>query len=135
MAVISSANYLSIATQYDIARENTLRAVCVLLDAVQVIVDLTGPNAIIHEVDLLNTFYGVYLTMSDTWSATAAMLPSVRSINNHIFNNTSGVSDLDEYAIAEGITYPFFWADLCSNAGFSISAEYIDAAPSDYPFC
>ena len=135
MAVISSTDYISIANKYDSAREQVLRASCALLDATQIIVDLTGTNALIPEVDLLNTFYGVYLSMNDSWGATAALLPSVRSINNHVINRDSDVNNLDDFAANNGITYPFFWAELCSDAGFSIQSQYIDPAPTDYPFC
>lgn len=134
MAVIPVATYQNIADDYDIAREQMLRSNSNLSDSVQRIVDLTGDDARQPEVDLLNVFNGVYLSTRDTFSSTASYLSSVRTINNHIITE-GGFSDLDDYA-ANGdsapFTFPYFWADLCIDAGYSISSENIDPPPSDY---
>jgi len=134
MAVIPVAVYQSIAEDYDLAREQMLRASSNLLDAVQEIVDLTGEDARDPEVDLLNIFNGVYLSTKDTFVSTASYLSSVRAINNHVIS-VGGFDDLDDYAATgdtSPFTYPYFWAELCSDSGFAIDGANIDPPPSDY---
>ena len=131
MAVLDNAVYVAIAEDYDIAREQMLRSSSNLSTSVQRIVDLTGVDARDPEVDLLNVFNGVYLSTRDSFVSTASYLSSVRAINNHVIGLTDNLN-LDEYAVDNGITYPYFWAELCIDAGFPISEIYIDPAPSDY---
>ena len=134
MAVIPVAVYQGIADDYDISREQMLRSSSSISDSVQRIVDLTGDDARQPEVDLLNVFNGVSLSTRDTFTSSASYLSSVRAINNHVIVE-GGFSDLDDYA-ANGdsapFTYPYFWAKLCDDAGFSISDGNIDPPPSDY---
>jgi len=134
MAVIPVAVYQGIADDYDLAREQMLRSSSNLLDAVQRIVDLTGEDAREPEVDLLSIFNGVYLSTRDTFVSTASYVSSVRAINNHVIS-VGGFSDLDDYAAtgdSSTFTYPYFWGELCSDAGFTIDSSNIDPPPTDY---
>jgi len=131
MALIPTATYEQIADDYDEFREQSLRAICKLLDATQAIVDLTGSGALIPEVDLLNPFYGVWLTTKDNYLSVASLLAAVRAINNHVLTE-GGYNNLTAYVAATGASMPYFWAELCNSAGFTVSG---DAAPTDYPFC
>lgn len=133
MAIIPTATYQAIADEYDLGREQSLRATGNYLDAVQEIVDLTGTDALIPETDLLNTFYGVYLATKDSFESDVSLLPSLRVINNHVLNEGS-YANLDAYAVAVGISFPFFWAQMCVSAGFAVDSGNIDPAPTDYPF-
>ena len=63
--VISGTDYLAVATDYSVARTQTIAAVAYLFDAVYEIVLL---NEILPEVDLLNEFYNSYLNISSSFS-------------------------------------------------------------------
>ena len=134
MAVIPVAVYQGIADDYDLAREQMLRSSSNLLDAVQRIVDLTGEDVREPEVDLLSIFNGVYLSTRDTFVSTASYLSSVRAINNHVIS-VGGFTDLDDYAAtgdSSPFTYPYFWGELCNDAGFAITGSNVGPPPSDY---
>jgi hypothetical protein len=121
MAVIIGSEYRDIAVLYANARTSTLLAKEDLFDAVYEIVLL---NVIRPEVDLLNTFWDTYLINTDLLSASTNLLSAVRVINQHVLIQGS-YSNLDAYFAAEGITVPQLWADLCLDAGFVISSQYI----------
>jgi hypothetical protein len=123
MAVISGADYSTIAIAYSNARDSQLQVKQYLFDSVYEIVQ---SNIVKAEVDLLIPFWNTYLYGLNTNSSPQSLLEAVRAINAHVLKESShedgnGDVTLDAYLDGEGVTVPQTWADLSSAAGYDIS--------------
>lgn len=136
MAVISPADYLTIANDYAYAREQVLGSVDFLFDAVYQVVML---NTIIPEVDLLSEFYNGYLVNANQYNTPVTFLSAVRALNNHVLNRTTLAADnvtpdtptdivdyITNWVAPTGLTpkIRLEWANLCVSAGFATLAEF-----------
>ena len=122
MAVITAAEYKSIATEFATGYDGQVGAKQNFFDAVYRIVLL---NSLKPEVDLLSVFYNTYLVTTSTLQSTANLLPAVRALNNHVVIE-GDVPSVDDYLVDNGTTIPQTWADLCEQAGFDISPDNVD---------
>ncbi len=122
MSVISAADYLDLANFYANARDQILGAKDFLFDAVYEIVLL---QSVTPEVELLRTFWDSYLINTNILQSDVLQLAAVRVLNQHVLSNTT-YTNIDAFLSAEGIEVPQSWADLCSDAGFTVSAGNIE---------
>lgn len=121
MSVISQEKYRDLAVLYANARAQILGSKDYLFDAVYEIVLL---QAVQPEYDLLPVAYDTYTVNTDLLRGTSNLLQFVRSLNNHVLNN-SNYATIDAYLAATSTTVPQEWADLCAIAGFTISPANI----------
>jgi len=122
MAVISGADYLSLANEYASARDKHLAMKQDFFDAVYAIVLL---NTIDPEVDLLGRFHGSYLVNSSQIDSSELFLAAIRTLQNHVIVR-SGLGTVDAYLDNQGITVPRTFATLSALAGFTLSESNID---------
>ena len=122
MAVISGTDYRAIADDYAAARNLSLDTRDYLFDAVYKIVLL---QVIMPEVDLLQVFWDSYLVNAPVYAAALNLLAAVKALQSHVLTRGNYTS-VDQYLAAEGIQVPAAWADMSDDAGFTISAPYIE---------
>lgn len=122
MSVISGSEYVEIATDFANAREQILAAKEFFFNAVYTIVQF---NEIRPEVDLLVPFWNTYQINVGPLTNSTLFLSAIRSINQHVLIE-GGFANVDAFLSSEGVTVPQAWADLCSDAGYSISSSNID---------
>lgn len=127
MAVISQRDYKTVATDIANGYDSQTLATGDYFDAVYQIVLL---QSIRPEVDLLNVYFSTYQVMTDILTSTSSLLGAVRALNNHVLNQ-GGYANIDAFLDdASGNMYgagrvPQTWADLSSQAGYTISAANI----------
>ena len=122
MAVISGTDYRSIADEYAGAYNLAFDIRDYLFNAVYKIVML---QVIAPEVDLLQTYWDSYLVNATLYSSAINLTAAVKAMESHVLTR-GGYDTVDEYLAAEGIQVPQAWADLSSDAGYPISATYIE---------
>ncbi|NJL70429.1 MAG: hypothetical protein HC888_01865 [Candidatus Competibacteraceae bacterium] len=121
MAVISASDYAAIATFYANGYDGQVGSNDYYYDAVYTIVLL---DSVQPSVDLLNVFWNTHLIMKDVLYSKSSLLSPVRAINNHVLQN-SAFDTIDAYLAAAAVKVPQTWADLCAEAGVTISAGNI----------
>ena len=133
MSVISMEDYLKIADNYGLARNQVLSSVQYLFDAVYDVVMLQG---IIPEVDLLSEFYNSYQINTNTFRSPITMLSAVRTLNNHVINR-GGWTSIEEFLLKNGDPLSVNtnvltaskvnagWAELSNASGYTIGVDYI----------
>jgi uncharacterized membrane protein YkvA (DUF1232 family) len=80
------------------------------------------------EVDLLDEFWNSYLINSTSWDSDSNLLSAIRKINQHVLLR-GGYATLDLYLAATGTKVYQTWADLCLEAGYTISPDNIVPDP------
>ena len=122
MAVISGTDYRAISDDYAAARNLNIDVREFLFDAVYKVVLL---QVILPEVDLLQSFWDSYLVNAPIYAASINLLAAVKAMENHVLQR-GGFASVDAYLASEGITVAAAWAELSTDAGYPISAEFIE---------
>lgn len=120
--VISGNDYLDLATLYASAREKQIGIPDELDQAVELIVML---QVRVPELDLLQSFNGVYEYNLDQSINTSTLVPAVRTLNNHVITR-GGYLNINEFLEEESIKVPPLWAELSASVGYIIDPANID---------
>lgn len=119
--IISPANYVKLSDYYADLRANISAQQHYLYDAVYAIVlfDDVEPT-----LDLLQPFNDTYTQQHNVLGTTAPFHAVARALNNHVLRRGGYVS-MDEYFHENSVMVDQNWADICSDAGYTISDTYI----------
>jgi hypothetical protein len=121
---IGGSDYQSIANAYARLKYHLDIASTYLYTAVNTVVDL---NQLDPTLDLIYTFNSVYVANVNSVNTVSPYLAAVTTLNNHCINR-GGYTDINAYLADAGITVPQKWADLCADAGFTVSGSYINGS-------
>jgi len=119
--IISPANYTTLSDNFADIRTHLDQAAPYLYSSLLTIVQLDDFEP---TLDLLQTFYNVYIAQTASLSSNTPYLDICRAINNHVLRR-SGQSTLNAYLEANAITVDANWQDMCADAGYTISNDNV----------